>query len=153
MKLLYLTALNAVPTEEGQKRIEKAVKKSKNSDNDEYKHGSKAWYESLGVAVPKDLEEDDEVDEITEDGYMNLPLEEIEYEYSDLLLNLDDFSSCEDNPVFGSHLYTKTGEIFHVEETCEQLFQYITVITRPWHEKISDWIKIKLSKNKNGETV
>ena len=152
MKLLYLTVLNAVPTEEGQKRIEKAVKKNKSSENDEYKQGSKAWYESLGVAVPKDLEEEDsEVDEISEDGYMNLPLDEIDYEFSDLIVALEDFSTCEDNPIIGSHLYTKSGEIFHIEETCEQLFGYIAVITRPWHQRIIDWIKIKLSRN--GETV
>jgi len=148
MKLLYLTALNAVPTEEGQKRIEKAVKKNKNVDEDNAVQGSAQWYRNLGVAVPKDLE-DEEADEIDEDGMMQLPLEEIDYEFSDLLIPLKEFSACEEHPLIGSHLFTKAGEIFHIEETPEQLFQYITVISRPRYQKLIDWIKIKLKININ----
>lgn len=149
MKLLFLTAITTIPTEEGQKRIEKAVKKNRNSDGGEdfAKPGTSAWFRQMNITPPSDLEEED--DEIDEQGFMQLPLEEIDYEFSDLVIPLKQISACEENPLIGSQLFTKSGEVFHIEETPEQLFQYITVITRPWYQKLLDWIKIKLKININ----
>lgn len=141
MKLLYLTSLTAVPTEEGQKRIDKALKKEKDGVG-EPTYLSKQWYQEQGLKPPKDLEDD--TDEISEEGFMHLPLEEIEYEDSDLVFALEEFVACQENELIGSHLYTKGGEIFHIMETPEQLFSYIAVITRKWDEKVIDWIKLKI---------
>lgn len=150
MKLLYLTLLNPKPTAEGEERIKKAIKKDKrHNDDDEAVRGSAGWFRSLGITPPEDLEEDDE-DEIDEYGYMNLPINEIEYDFQDLVLNLDEFSGCEENIVIGSQLYTKSGEIFHIEETPEQIFYYIRVISMPWYKKSWEWVKAKIKKfNKN----
>lgn len=148
MKLLYLTSVVTFANEKGQDRIDKALKKER-EDDDEPGYLTKKWYTSQNLRPPPDLEDEENVGEIDEDGMFYLESDELDYDFLDLVVSLEEFSSCEENGLIGSQLYTKSGEVFHIEETPEQLFQYITVITRPWHEKITDWVKIKLKININ----
>jgi len=143
MKLLFLTAVTAIPTEEGQKRIQKAVKKNRNSDGDEdfAKPGTSAWFKSMNITPPDDLEEDEE--EIDENGFMFIPEDELEYEFSDLVLDMEEFQSCVETSMISSILTTKSGDIYEIEETPELVYYMIHMASRPWHEKITDWIKEK----------
>lgn len=148
MKLLYLTAIQTVPTEEGQKRIDRALKKSKSEEDDFAKPGTSRWFKDMGITPPDDLEEEEETDEITEDGFMFMSPEEVEYEFSDLLLPLKDFGYMQDDPIYGSILVTQNGDSFHIEETVEEINWYIHYLQRPWYIKIKDYLKEKFT-NKN----
>lgn len=145
MKLLYLTTVVPFANEKGQARIDKALKKSK-EDDDEPGYLSKKWYTSQNLRPPPDLEDDEDTDEITEDGYMFLDGSELDYEFFDILIPLDEFAGCEENSLIGSQLYTKSGEVFHIEETPEQLLYYIKFLNRNWAEKTIDRIQIEINK-------
>jgi len=142
MKLLFLTAVTTIPTEEGQKRIQKAVKKNRNSDGDEdfAKPGTSAWFKSMNITPPSDLEED-ETEEIDENGYMLLPEDEVEYEFNDLIIDLEEFQSCVETSMISSILTTKSGDIYEIEETPEMIYYMIHMISRPWYQKLTDWVK------------
>ena len=129
MKLLFLNRVITVPNEAGQKRIELAL------ENDE----PRLNYDALGIMPPKDLD-------ISEDGYLDLVEGEFDYEYKDCVVRLSDFSHCLDNEVFGATLYLKGGEELWIEETSEQIFGYITVLTNPWFKNLIIRIKERLNK-------
>lgn len=144
MKLLYLTTVVPFANEKGQERIDKALKKSK-EDDDEPGYLSKKWYTSQNLRPPPDLEDEGD-DEITDDGYMFLDESELDYEFLDILIPLNQFAGCEENSLIGSQLYTKSGEVFHIEETPEQLLYYINFLNRNWAEKIKDRVQIEINK-------
>ena len=154
MKLMYLNSVLVVPSEAGQKKIEKALKKNKlESKKDQYGR-TKENYEDLGMEIPKELLENDEIfNGISEDGTILLKDEEMEYEFMDCIINLKDFSTAIDNQQIGCVIYTQQGDEIHVVEEVEDVFSYITYLTRPWYIVLIDsiknrWWRIKYSFNK-----
>lgn len=123
MKLLFLNSIITVPNEEGKKRIELAL------ENDE----PKLNYDALGMKPPKE--------DISEDGYMSLMDGEFEYEYKDCTLRLSEFSHCVDCETLGTIVYLKGGEELWVEESAEQIYGYIIVLTNSWFNNLMITIK------------
>lgn len=137
MKLLYLNSVITIPNSEGEKKIAKALgNKEKTDDNGK----NLEWYKDMGLRPPKDMEEDD-VPKISEDGFMKLKPSEFEYDFVDYILKLDDFSSCMDDQEIGSVITTDKGETIWIEETAEEVYGYITILTRPWHIVAIDNLK------------
>lgn len=124
MKLLYLNSVITVPSEKGEKRIAQAKKGGVKTDE----NGKNAdWYEDMGLKIPEHLLQNDDVDQ---DGMIFLKDDEFEFDFVDCIVRLDDFSTCIDNQEIGSIIYLKDGSDIWVEETCEEIFYYITLITR-----------------------
>jgi hypothetical protein len=123
MKLLFLNSIITVPNEKGKKRIELAL------ENDE----PKLDYDALGMKPPKE--------DISEDGYMNLMDGEFEYDYKDCTLRLSEFSHCVDCETLGTTVYLKSGEELWVEESAEQIYGYILVLTNSWFKNLIISIK------------
>ena len=137
MKLLYLNSVITIPNSEGEKKIVKALEnKEKTDDNGK----NLEWYKDMGLRPPKDMEEED-VPEISEDGFMKLKPSEFEYDFVDCVLRLDDFSSCIDNQEIGSIIYTRHADEIWVEESSEEIYGYITILTRPWYIVAVDNLK------------
>lgn len=144
MKLLYLTSVLIVPSAEGEVKIKKALKRTKNGRELKDEHGrTREQYEDLGIPTPNFFTENEDTPEISEDGTILLREEEMEFNFVDAIIKLKDFSSCIDNQQIGSVIYTRQGDEIHVEESVEDIFSYINYLTRPWHERITDSIKSK----------
>ena len=152
MKILYLTAVDTVPSEEGQKRIDEALEKENSGIQsifrDDYGR-SREDYEEMNLRIPSYF--DDEEKEfykanpksgITEEGEIFLNQEELEYSFSDYILRLDHFLDATDDQEIGSIVSTTTGKYIHVEETVEQINLYITYLNLSWFERL----KISVSK-------
>ena len=141
MKRLYLTAVITVPSEEGQKRIDEALEKQNFSMiqevfRDEHGH-TREFYEDVAGKVPKgfaELEKEfyskNQSSEISEDGYMTLAPEEIDYAFLDFVLPLREFVSVTDTLEFGSLVKEQDGTITHVQETAEEINFYIEYLNR-----------------------
>jgi hypothetical protein len=119
MKLLFLTSVSQKPTQAGEEKIKKAFK----TDKEEGLPAS--WYREQNILPPKELEDNT-------NGMILLTEEEFEYVFTDCVLKLDDFSSCVDDEKIGTIIYTMGGEELWVEETSEEIYNYITAITRHW---------------------
>lgn len=143
LKTLYLTSVITVPNEAGQARIDKALNREKGDDSGGL---PLSWYQDQGLRPPKDIDRSEEA--IDEDGMIFLQPDELEYEFSDLVLPLKQFDCCEEHEELGSYLFTRGGKRFHIEESPEQIFQYIHVISRNWWEKLVDNIKLEINKLK-----
>lgn len=156
MKLLYLNSLILIPSDKGKQRIEKALGRNKSGVKTDEHGNTREFYEELGVKIPEGFFEednDDFEDDIDEDGNMFLKPDEMEYDYSDLVLSLDSFSSVVDDEELGSILTTKNGKEFHIEETAEQVYAYILVINRSWFTKIKNYIQLKLTRSTNTQKL
>ena len=112
MKKLYLTAVITVPSEEGQKRIDEVLEKEtlgvQNIFRDDYGR-SREDYEEMNMRIPSYFDEEEAEfykkspkSEISEDGYMTLAPEEIDYAFLDFILPLREFVSVTDTLEFGS---------------------------------------------------
>lgn len=132
MKLLYLNAVITVPNDKGEEKVKRALNGNTNKDEHSL---PKSWYTSQNLRPPLDAEDDEEIDE---DGMVYLKEDEFEYDFVDSILKLDDFSSCTDNDKLGSIIYKNSGDELWVSETCEEIFMYITVLTRPWYTVLAD---------------
>lgn len=136
MKLLFLSSIITVPNDKGEKRIKKVLSKSEEGDFTL----SKEWYTEQGLKPPLDAEE-----EINEDGTLLLKEDEFKYDFVDCIVRLEDFSSCIDNEKMGSVLYLRDGSELWVNESSEEIFGYITIITRPWYIILIDNIRLKFT--------
>lgn len=149
MKKLYLTAVITVPSEEGQKRIDEALEKQNFSMiqevfRDEHGH-TREFYEDVAGKVPKGFAEAEkefynttQVSEISEDGYMTLAPEEIDYAFLDFVLPLREFVSVTDTLEFGSLVKETDGTITHVQETAEEINFYIDYLNRSKWQVLKD---------------
>lgn len=133
MKLLYLNSVITVANEKGEQKVKKALDGNVKKDEDSL---PKSWYTEQNLKPPIDAQ-DDEL-EIDENGMVFLQEDEFDYDFVDCILRLDDFSSCVDNEKLGSIIYTRDGDEMWVEETVEQIYAYITVLTRHWTTVLSD---------------
>ena len=143
MKRLYLTAVITVPSEEGQKRIDEALEKQNLSMiqetvyRDENGKSREDWEDILSGKVPngfaeaeKEFYSANQSSEISEDGYMALTPEEIDYAFLDFVLPLREFVSVTDTLEFGSLVKEQDGTITHVQETAEEINYYIEYLNR-----------------------
>jgi rubrerythrin len=147
MKILYLTAVVTVPSEEGQKRIDEALEKQNLSVvqevfKDEHGH-TREFYEDISAKLPNGFTEAEKEfyskspnSEIDENGYMNLAPEELEYEFLDYLVPLKNVIDVTDTQEIGSIIILKNGMSVHVEETVEHINFMIYMLTMSWWDKL-----------------
>lgn len=133
MKLLYLNSVITITNEKGEQKVKKALSANVKKDDNSL---PKSWYTEQNLKPPIDVEDDES--EIDENGMIFLVEDEFDYDFVDCILRLDDFSFCVDNEKLGSVIYTKVGDEMWVEETCEEIFSYIAVLTRPWTTILAD---------------
>jgi len=133
MKRLYLTAVLTVPSEEGQKRIDEALEKQNSIISqetvyrDEDGKSREDWEDILSGKVPPgfaDAEKEfynnnTQISEIDENGYMQLDIEEIDYLFLDYLLPINQIVDIIDNQEFGSMITLKDSATIHVKEPVE----------------------------------
>ena len=140
MKRLYLTAVITVPSEEGQKRIDEALEKESSGIQkvfrDDYGR-SRGDYEEMNMRIPSYFDEEEAEfyknspkSEISEDGYMTLPPEELDYAFLDFVLPMREFVSATDTLEFGSLVKEQDGTTTHVQETAEEINFYIDYLNR-----------------------
>jgi len=140
MKLLYLTSVIIVPSQAGEEKIERALNKKTGEKRDDYNRNAE-WYQDMNLPVPDHLlEEDSDMDS---DGNIFLREEEMEWDFMDCIINLKNFQTAIDNQQIGCVVYTQQGDEIHVSETVEEVFSYINYLTRPWNERVVDFIKNK----------
>lgn len=151
MKRLYLTAVITVPSEEGQRRIDEALEKQSYSTvqetvyRDEDGKSREDWEDILSGKVPngfaeaeKEFYSKNQSSEISEDGYMTLAPEEIDYAFLDFILPLREFVSVTDTLEFGSLVKEQDGTITHVQETAEEINYYIEYLNRSKWQVLKD---------------
>lgn len=159
MKRLYLTAVIAIPSEDGQKRIDEALEKQNSTlieevFRDEHGH-TREFYEDVTGKVPKGFSEAEkefynriEVKEIDDEGFISLSVEEIEYVLVDCLIPLSELSDVIDNQDIGSTILKKDGTTIHVKETVKEIDNSIYLISRSKYQIFKDNIKNLLKLNK-----
>lgn len=156
MKLLVLTEVLTDVNDKGKKRIDEALAKKNNRD-DEAKSGviNKKWFEEQGLPVPPQYQDEKEEPEIGEDGFIDLEDDELEYVYFDLIVDLKQFIRAHDLEDFGSLVYFKDGGVVRVEEDTDEIFGQIRYLTHKPSvlEKITDWLKEKFRNKKNDLTL
>jgi hypothetical protein len=133
MKLLYLNSVITVTNQKGEEKVKKALSGNVKKDESSL---PKSWYTEQNLKPPIDVE-DDEL-EVDENGMIFLQEDEFDYDFVDCVLRLDDFSSCVDNEKIGSVVYTRDGDEMWVEQTSEEIYAYITVLTRHWTTVLAD---------------
>ena len=150
MKKLYLTAVVTVPSEEGQKRIDEALEKEsagiQNLFKDEKGRTRSDWETILGDEKVPDWFAEEEAEfyksssksEISEDGFMHLDPDEIDYAFLDFILPLREFVSVTDTLEFGSLVKEQDGTITHVQETAEEINFYIDYLNRSKWQALKD---------------
>jgi hypothetical protein len=148
-KNLYLTSVSLVPSHEGEKKIMKAAEKLKSRNKgttggiyrDEYGR-SEEDYENLNIPLPKNFYKNIEDDDIEIDENDNIFLDptELEYEYGDVIVPLDSVDFVIDNPEIGSLIYTKAGNVVHVEETAEEVYFYMTLMQMSGWERFKSYV-------------
>ncbi len=147
-KLLYLSLVSLVPSEKGEAKIKFALEAEQSEEGYDAE-----FYDNLGIRPPKDIRDKD-APKIDENGNIHLEPDELEYEFSDCIILLSEFSSAVEHEELGSVIYTKSGNVFHVEESPEEIFGYILIISRTRWEKFRDyvsslWRKITTKENLN----
>ena len=151
MKILYLTTVDTVPSQEGEEKIERALQKQKSGEEKRDDYGrTKNWYIENEFKVPEHFFEDEE-SEIDEDGNIHLLPEEMEYSFSDYILRLDYFLDATDDEEIGSIVSTTTGKYIHVEETAEQINLYISYLNLSWFERLKISVSNLFSRKKNNK--
>lgn len=149
MKLLYLTSLITTPNELGEKKIEKALKNGKKRRGGE---DEESMWERLGLPTPEDEENEEDELEISEDGFLHLKEDEFEYEGVDCIVRLSEFSCVIDNDKIGSVLYLKDATEIHISETAEDVYAYISILSRSrWEvffENLKDFFRRKFGRKK-----
>lgn len=166
-KLLYITIVSTVPSHKGEEKIKKAVEQINNrgfTDNVVYrdKNGKSRedWEDILNGKVPDGFEkaekkfyEENNV-EVDDNGNIFLEPEELEYEFSDLVMPKDSIDFIVDHEEIGSLIYTKAGNVVHAEETCEELFYYIGLLEMSWWERFkTSVLSFFRRKRKQEETI
>jgi hypothetical protein len=159
MKRLYLSIVVTVPSEEGQKRIDKALEKN-NIDFiegvyvDEYGR-SREKYGDLGINPPEGFTEAEKAfrksfltSEINENGEIFLEKDELEYEFYDYLLPIKNIIDITDNPEIGSTIILKNGMSVHVSETVEDINEYLYILEMSWFKRLKLSISNFFKKNK-----
>lgn len=105
------------------------------------------YYRELNMPVPNHLlESENETPEISEDGKILLPIEQINFEFLDFILPLDNFFSAEDTLELGCTVRDTLGKKHHVAQMSEEIYTYIAFINRPWHVKVADNIRFYWNK-------
>ena len=132
MKLLYLNAVIIAANEKGEEKVKRAL--GGNVKKDEGNHPPKKWFLDQNLRPPADAEDDIEPDE---DGMVVLEEDEFDYDFVDYVLPLNNFISCKDNEKIGCVIITTDGDEW-VEETAEEIYAYITLLTRPWYTVLGD---------------
>ena len=132
MKLLYLNAVIIAANKKGEEKVKRAL--GGTVKKDEENHPSKQWFLEQNLRPPADAEDDIEPDE---DGMVVLEEDEFDYDFVDYVLKLDKFISCKDNAKIGCIVRTTDGDEW-VEETAEEIYAYITLLTRPWYTVLGD---------------
>src|SRR5690606_33534143 len=94
-------------------------------------------YESMGLPVPKELEEDDEHMQ----NYISMNPDEVEYEFYDCLVSLGDFMTVIDHPQIGSLLFTKQNFQIHIAESSEEVAGMIWYLQRNRWERFKEDFK------------
>ena len=159
MKRLYLTVVAVVPSEEGQKRIDKALE-NKDIDfiedvfRDEHGH-TREFYQDVAGKVPEGFSEDEKEfyknrtsSGINENGEIFLEKEELEYEFYDYLLPIKNIIDITDNPEIGSTIILKNGMSVNVSETVEDINTYLYVLEMSWFDKLKAYVSNLFNKNK-----
>ena len=134
MKRLYLTSYTVVPNEKGEEKVKKANKQ----EDGEHIQGSRAWYESLGVKPPKDLEEDKV--EIDSEGYVSLNEDEVEVIGSVVIVKLNDFSMVIDDEEFTA-VWLNNGTFVRVQESALEIDFQIDQLNKSFFQKTLSYIK------------
>jgi len=148
MKVLYLSKVIRFPNELGEATIEKAIKKSNgNTDNRDMYGRDAEYYRKLNLPVPEHLlESENEVPEISENGKIFLPVEQLDFEFLDFILPLKHFFSAEDTLELSCIVKDTLGKKHHVAQMAEEIYSYIVFINRPWYVKIADYIRFYWNK-------
>lgn len=134
-KILYLTSVNLVPSEKGNKKIDSVVKKpNKNSDDTL----PKSWFIENNLKPPPDAEDYADIDN---EGRVILDDEDLEYQFYDYLVDYSEILEIQDTLEFGSIITLKNSlREIHVEESVEEIYGYIYTITLPWFDKFKNSI-------------
>jgi hypothetical protein len=162
-KLLYITAVSTVPSHKGEEKIKKAVEQiSKRNGNpdavyrDESGRSREDWEDIMGGKVPNGFSEAEKEfygdTQVTEDGNIFLQPEELEYEFIDLVLPKASIDFIIDHEEIGSLIYTKAGNVVHVEENCEELFYYIGLLEMSWFDRIKNSVLAFFARFKKQKT-
>ena len=128
MRLLVLTEVVEAINDKGQERIDKALSKSKNTEDSTSGVINKQWFLDQGLKVPPEYENEEEP-EIDENGYISLKKEELEYLYFEMIVDLKQFSHATDLEDFGALLYLKDGSTIRVDEDTDEIYEQIQFLT------------------------
>ena len=131
MKLLLLNAVIIAANEKGEEKVKRALGGNVKKDEGEL---PRSWYTDQNLRPPADAEDDIEPDE---DGMVVLEEDEFDYDFVHYVLPINKFISCKDNEKIGCVIITTDGDEW-VEETAEEIYAYITVLTRPWYTVLGD---------------
>lgn len=165
-KLLYLTAVATVPSHKGEEKIKKAVeqinKKGGNPEaifRDNNGRSREDWEGILNGKVPEEFAELEKEfygdSSVTLDEFNNVYLEpeELEYEFIDLVLPRESVDFIIDHEEIGSLIYTKAGNVVHVEENCEELFFYIGLLDLSWWERFKTSVLSSFARKKKQQEI
>ena len=155
MKILYLNNVITIPSEEGQKRINKALEDHGSSGLEEVyrdEHGhTREFYEDVAGKVPRGFAQEEKdfykikmSSGINEDGTILLMEDEVDYDAKPCIINLEDFSTVIDNENIGSVIYLKDGSEIWVMESSYEIGEYIEHLHKNLLQKLIEQIKIKL---------
>jgi hypothetical protein len=139
-KILVLTKVETRPNEIGQKKIDDAVAKQKEADEDGL---TEDFYDRLGI-TPSGKHKSD----IDANGMLFLEENELEEVMFGMLLDLASFDTCEDDDMEGSLITLKNRRTFSVLEDTEQVYAQIYVLNQTWYERLQDRIQIFINKFK-----
>ncbi len=141
MQLLYLSAVTKIPNEAGVATIEKAVKRNKGINGKDEELDIE-WYRENNLRPPDHLLEDS-APEISKDGKIFLTEDQLDFEFLDFVLPVKHFFHAKDTLDFGCIVRDTLGRKHHVAQMAEEIYDYIYFINRPWHEKITDYLRYK----------
>jgi hypothetical protein len=139
-KLLVLTKVEMQPNEIGQEKIDNAVAKQREDDEDGL---DEDFYDRLGI-TPRGKQKSEIID-----GQMYLEPEEMEEVMYSMILDLASFDTCEDDDLEGSTITLKNRRTFSVLEDSNEVYAQIYVLNQSWWEKIQDRITLLKIKIKN----
>ena len=160
MKILYLNNVITIPSEEGQKRINKALEDHGSSGLEEVyrdEHGhTREFYEDVAGKVPRGFAQEEKdfykikmSSGINEDGTILLMEDEVDYDAKPCIINLEDFSTAIDNESIGSVIYLKDGSEIWVVESSYEIGEYIEHLHRSFWQKFVEAFKFYYRKIKN----
>lgn len=135
MKLLYLTVLQRVLTEEAEKRLDEYEELEHEELTDSYGRTAE-YYSDLGIPKPAELKDKEKELEITDDDYDVIA--------TDCVVKLDNFSMALDSVAeedYNCTVFLLDGTFVKVAETAEEIDFQIKYLTRTKWEKFKAKIK------------